>query len=56
MFTFPGFTNPAPDGERCRASARIEHARVMLALRNVDSAPFPPPAVEVAFNPREILQ
>lgn len=41
-------TGPVPDGERSRASGRVEHARLVLAFSDV-----PPPTVMVTFNLRE---
>lgn len=44
-----------PDDERRRASGRVQHARLVLSMRDVEFPQFPPPPV-VAFNQRETPQ
>ncbi|MFI0481827.1 hypothetical protein [Actinomadura sp. 9N215] len=46
-----------PDGERSRATGRVENARLRLGSRDVE-APFPLPslATVVAFNQKETPQ
>ncbi|GAA4233956.1 hypothetical protein GCM10022254_37660 [Actinomadura meridiana] len=40
-----------PDAERGWATRRVEHARLVLALREVETSS--PPYARVAFNPSE---